>query len=159
MSNADNFYVFCAEFVKLAGQAELPISQWKYELNRRLTIQLRLQVMRDYLTKIVTFEVFKQICSAFYQQFAEVARRDANARISRFSKTPKITNQESSRSSTKEQPTSSDSIITSRQFSEPSDQQLKRDFPRLTTSAKATPQPTFDANKCYICGNKGHYAP
>jgi hypothetical protein len=36
---------------------------------------------------------------------------------------------------------------------------LKRDFPRLTTSARVTPQPTSDANKCYICGNKGHYAP
>jgi hypothetical protein len=120
---------------------------------------LRLQVIRDYLTKTVIFEVFRQICSAFHQQLAEVARRDANARISRLSKTPKITSQESSRSSTKEQPTSLNSVITFKQFPEPSDQQLKRDFPRLTISAKATPQPTSDANKCYICGNKGHYAP
>jgi hypothetical protein len=37
MFNADNFYVFCAKFVKLAGQAELSISQWKYELNKRFT--------------------------------------------------------------------------------------------------------------------------
>jgi hypothetical protein len=36
---------------------------------------------------------------------------------------------------------------------------LKCDFPRLTTFAKTTPQPTSDANKCYICGNKGYYAP
>jgi hypothetical protein len=100
---------------------------------------LRLQVIRDYLTKIVIFEVFRQICSAFYQQLAKIARRDANARISRLSKTPKITNQESSRNSTKEQPISLNSVITSRQFPEPPDQQLKRDFPRLTTSAKATP--------------------
>jgi hypothetical protein len=120
---------------------------------------LRLQVIRDYLTKTVTFEVFRQICSAFHQQLAKIARRDANARISRLLKTPKITSQESSRNSTKEQPTSSDSVITFRQFPEPPDQQLKRDFPRLTTSAKATPQPTFDTNKCYICGNKEHYAP
>jgi hypothetical protein len=120
---------------------------------------LRLQIIKDYLTKIVIFEVFRQICSAFHQQLAEIARRDANARISRLSKTPKITNQESSRSSTKEQPINSDSIITFRQFPEPFDQQLKRDFPRLTTFARVTLQPTFDANKCYICGNKGHYAP
>jgi hypothetical protein len=100
---------------------------------------LRLQVIKDYLTKTVTFEVFRQICSAFYQQLAKVARRDANARISRLSKTPKITSQESSRNSTKEQPTSSDLVITFRQFPEPFDQQLKCDFPRLTTSVKATP--------------------
>jgi hypothetical protein len=115
--------------------------------------------MRDYLTKIVIFEVFRQICSVFYQQLAEVARRNANARILRLLKIPKITNQESSRSSTKEQPTSLDSVITFRQFPEFFDQQLKRDFPRLTTSAKVTLQPIFDANKCYICGNKGYYAP
>jgi hypothetical protein len=82
---------------------------------------LRLQIIRDYLTKTVTFEVFKQICSAFYQQLAEVARRDANARISRLLKTPKITSQEFSRSSTKEQPTSLNSVITFRQFPEPFD--------------------------------------
>jgi hypothetical protein len=120
---------------------------------------LRLQVIKDYLTKTITFEIFRQICSAFHQQLAKVARRNANARISRLSKTPKIINQEFNRNSTKEQPTSLDSIIPFRQFPEPPDQQLKRDFPRLTTSAKATPQPTSDANKCYICGNKGHYAP
>jgi hypothetical protein len=120
---------------------------------------LRLQVIRDYLTKTITFEIFRQICSASHQQLAKIARRNANARISRLSKTPKITNQESNRSSTKEQPKSLNSVITFRQFPEPSNQQLKRDFPRLTTSAKATPQPTFDANKCYICGNKEHYAP
>jgi hypothetical protein len=102
MFNANNFYVFCAKFVKLAGQAELLISQWKYELNKRFIIQLRLQVIRDYLTKTVIFEVFRQICSASHQQLAEVARRNANARILRLSKTPKITSQESSRSSTKE---------------------------------------------------------
>jgi hypothetical protein len=82
---------------------------------------LRLQVIRDYLTKTVIFEVFRQICSAFHQQFAEVARRDANARISRLSKIPKITSQKSSRNSTKEQPTSLNSVITFRQFPEPSD--------------------------------------
>jgi hypothetical protein len=95
--------------------------------------------MRDYLTKTVIFEVFRQICSAFHQQLAEVARRDANARISRLSKTPKITNQESNQSSTKEHLTSSNSVISFRQFPEPTIQQLKRDSPRLATSAKATP--------------------
>jgi hypothetical protein len=120
---------------------------------------LRLQVIRDYLTKTVIFEIFRQICSVFHQQLAEVARRDANARISRLSKIPKIINQKFSRNLTKEQLTSLNSVITFRQFPEPSDQQLKRDFPRLTTSAKATLQPISDANKCYICGNKGHYAP
>jgi hypothetical protein len=82
---------------------------------------LRLQIIRDYLTKTVTFEIFKQICSAFHQQLAKIARRDANARISRLSKTPKITSQESNRSSTKEQPISSNSVITFKQFPEPSD--------------------------------------
>jgi DNA-binding Xre family transcriptional regulator len=78
--------------VKLVGQAELPINQWKYELNKRLITQLRLQIIKNYLTKTVTFEIFRQICSAFHQQLAEIARRNANARISRLSKTPKITN-------------------------------------------------------------------
>jgi hypothetical protein len=70
--------------------------------------------MRDYLTKTVIFEIFRQICSAFYQQLAKVARRDANARISRLSKTPKITNQKSNQSSTKEHLTSLNSVISSR---------------------------------------------
>jgi hypothetical protein len=120
---------------------------------------LRLQVIKNYLTKTVIFEVFRQICSAFHQQLAEVARRNANARISRLSKTPKITNQESNQNSTKKHLTSSNSVISFRQFPEPIVQQLKRDFPRLAISAKATLQSTFDANKCYTCGNKGHYAP
>jgi hypothetical protein len=100
---------------------------------------LRLQVIRDYLTKTVIFEVFKQVCSVFHQQLAEVARRDANARISRLSKTPKIINQKFNQNSTKEHLTSSNSVISSKQFPEPIIQQLKRDFPRLTTSARATP--------------------
>jgi hypothetical protein len=100
---------------------------------------LRLQVIRDYLTKIVTFEVFRQICSASHQQLAEVVRRDANARISRLSKTPKIINQESNQNLTKEHLTSSNSVISFRKFPEPIVQQLKRDSPRLATPAKATP--------------------
>jgi hypothetical protein len=120
---------------------------------------LRLQIIKDYLTKTVTFEVFRQICSAFHQQLAEIARRNANARISRLSKTPKITNQKSNQSSTKEHLTNSNSVISSKQFPEPIIQQLKRDFPRLATPAKATPQSTSNANKCYTCGNKGYYAP
>jgi hypothetical protein len=95
--------------------------------------------MRDYLTKIVTFEVFRQICSAFYQQLAKVARRNADTRILRLSKTPKTISQESNQNSTKEHLTSSNSVISFRQFSELIIQQLKRDFPRLATSAKATP--------------------
>jgi hypothetical protein len=95
--------------------------------------------MRDYLTKTIIFEVFRKICSAFYQQLAKVVRRNANARISRLSKTPKITSQKSNQNSTKEHLTSSNSVISFRQFSEPIIQQLKRDFPRLATSAKATP--------------------
>jgi hypothetical protein len=120
---------------------------------------LRLQVIKDYLTKTVTFEVFRQICSAFHQQLAKIARQNANARISRLSKTPKITNQKSNQNSTKKHLTSSNSVISSKQFPKPTIQQLKRNSPRLTTSAKATPQSTSDANKCYICGNKRYYAP
>jgi hypothetical protein len=110
-------------------------------------------------TKTVIFEVFRQICSASHQQLAKVARRNANARISRLSKTPKITNQESNQNSIKEHLTSSNSVISFRQFSEPIIQQLKRDFPRLATLARATPQSTSDANKCYTCENKEHYTP
>jgi hypothetical protein len=95
--------------------------------------------MRDYLTKTVTFEIFRQICSAFHQQLAKVARRNANARISRLLKTPKITNQESNQNLIKEHLTSLNSVISFRQFSEPIVQQLKRDFPRLATFAKVTP--------------------
>jgi hypothetical protein len=120
---------------------------------------LRLQVIRDYLTKTVIFEIFRQICSAFHQQLAKIARRNANARISRLSKTPKITNQKSNQNSIKKHLTSLNSVISFKQFPEPIIQQLKRDSPRLATPAKATPQSTSDANKCYTCGNKGYYAP
>jgi hypothetical protein len=99
---------------------------------------LRLQIIKDYLTKTVIFEIFRQICSTFHQQLAKIARRDANARISRLSKTPKITSQKSNQSSTKEHLTSSNSVISFRQFPKSIIQQLKRNSPRLATPAKAT---------------------
>jgi hypothetical protein len=117
-------------------------------------------MMRDYLTKTVNFEAFWQICSVFHQQLAEIARRNANDRISRLSKTSRTIGQESSRISAKEQPSmGSSSVIISRHSSEPINQQVKRDSPRLVTPAKVTFQPIYFINKCYICGNKGHYAP
>jgi hypothetical protein len=58
MKGSDEFYVFCANFVKLATLAGIPLTEWKYELNRRLILPLRQLVLIKYLNKTVEFEIF-----------------------------------------------------------------------------------------------------
>jgi hypothetical protein len=112
--------------------------------------------MRDYLSKLVTFEAFKQIYSALYQQFAEVTRRKANVRISWLSKTSQTINQKNGQSQAKDQSFAISTTVNKR-YSEPVNQQ-KHDSPRLPTSARSTPQLIPSSEKCYVCGNNGHYA-
>jgi hypothetical protein len=58
IKGSDEFYVFCAEFVKLASFASTLFTEWKYELNRRLILLLRQLVLTKYLNKAVEFETF-----------------------------------------------------------------------------------------------------
>jgi hypothetical protein len=63
MKDSDEFYVFCANFVKLASLAGTPLTEWKYELNRRLTLPLRQLILTKYLNKAIGFEIFRFACS------------------------------------------------------------------------------------------------
>jgi hypothetical protein len=49
------------------------------------------------------------------------------------------------------------STTVNKRYSEPVSQQ-KHDSPRLPTPARSTPQFIPNPEKCYICGNNGHYA-
>jgi hypothetical protein len=58
MKGSDEFYVFCAEFVKLASFAGIPLTEWKYEPNRRLTLPFRQLMLTKYLNKVIEFKTF-----------------------------------------------------------------------------------------------------
>jgi hypothetical protein len=66
MKGSDEFYVFCANFVKLASFAGTPLTEWKYELNRRLILPFRQLVLTKYLDKAVEFKIFRSACSKTY---------------------------------------------------------------------------------------------
>jgi hypothetical protein len=63
----NEFFAFCAEFVKLASLAKVFLSEWKYELNRKLTTALRQVVLVYYLNESRDFEGFRKACSAAHQ--------------------------------------------------------------------------------------------
>jgi hypothetical protein len=63
IKGSDKFYVFYAKFVKLASFAGTPLTEWKYELNRRLILPFRQLVLIKYLDKAVGFETFRFVCS------------------------------------------------------------------------------------------------
>jgi hypothetical protein len=67
MKGSDEFYVFCANFVKLASLAGTPFTEWKYELNRRLILLFRQLMLMKYLNKAVEFEIFRSACFETYQ--------------------------------------------------------------------------------------------
>ncbi|KAJ3556395.1 hypothetical protein NPX13_g10145 [Xylaria arbuscula] len=57
-----------------SSKAGLARSEWKYELNRKLSPTLRLQVMSAYLDPKISFNDFRNKCSSHAQQLAEVER-------------------------------------------------------------------------------------
>jgi hypothetical protein len=74
MRITNEFFAFCAEFVKLASLAKIPLLKWKYELNRKLITALRQAVLIYYLNESRNFEGFRKACSTAHQQLAETAR-------------------------------------------------------------------------------------
>ncbi|KAJ3557676.1 hypothetical protein NPX13_g9880 [Xylaria arbuscula] len=74
MKDTEDFYSFCSRWVLLASKAGLARSEWKYELNRKLSPTLRLQVMSAYLDPKISFNDFRNKCSSHAQQLAEVER-------------------------------------------------------------------------------------
>lgn len=158
MTTTDEFFTFCAKFVQLASTAKVPISEWKYELNKRLTKGLRLAALRDYLTPSVNFEQFRALCSAVYQQLSEVEREQARQRQLRpTSVIPnRIPSDQTQRHDVElEKRANSFISVPTRQVPTP---QVSRATPARTPepTSKATPQ-TNDQS-CYACGRDGHFA-
>jgi hypothetical protein len=60
----NEFFAFCAEFVRLTSLAKVLLLKWKYELNRKLTIALRQAVLVYYLDESRDFEGFRKACFA-----------------------------------------------------------------------------------------------
>jgi hypothetical protein len=52
----NEFFTFCAKFVKLTSLAKVPLSEWKYELNYKLIITFRQAVLVYYLDEFRDFE-------------------------------------------------------------------------------------------------------
>jgi hypothetical protein len=63
----NEFFAFCAKFVKLASLAKVLLLKWKYELNRKLTTAFRQAVLVYYLNKSRDFEGFRKAYSAAHQ--------------------------------------------------------------------------------------------
>jgi hypothetical protein len=70
----NEFFAFCAEFVKLTNLAKILLSEWKYELNRKLITAFRQAVLVYYLNESRDFKGFQKACSAAHQQLAKTAR-------------------------------------------------------------------------------------
>jgi hypothetical protein len=74
MRITNEFFVFYAKFVKLTSLAKVLLSEWKYELNRKLIIAFRQAVLVYYLNEFRDFEGFRKACSITHQQLAETVR-------------------------------------------------------------------------------------
>jgi hypothetical protein len=84
MRITNEFFAFCAKFVKLANLAKLLLSEWKYEFNRKLTTALRQAVLVYYLDESRDFEGFRKACSTAHQQLAKTARSQAFRKSQHF---------------------------------------------------------------------------
>jgi hypothetical protein len=155
MRTTDEFFAFCAEFVRLASLAKVPLSEWKYELNRKLTTALRQAVLVYYLDESRDFEGFRKACSATHQQLVETARSQAfrksqrspilRHKVSFDQKAPVAAGTQESTSSSDPSPAwrlPSKGLTPSRQ-----------DTPTVPTTPRSTPDPS-----CFACGQKGHFA-
>lgn len=147
MLPGEEFYSFCAKFVQLASTAHLPRTEWKYELNRRLTRPLRTSVLGSYLQAEMDFNSFRAYCSASHQQLCEISRlRLPEAR--RSATTTLTTPKESPFQSVSRPPTTS--RLTHRQVGSPAPEvapQRSTSAPRLQSPAPLT---------CFACGETGH---
>jgi hypothetical protein len=155
MRITNEFFAFCAKFVKLTSLAKVPLSKWKYELNRKLTTALRQAVLVYYLDEFRNFEGFRKACSAMHQQLAETARSQAFRKSQRFpifrhkvsfdQKAPITAGTQESASSSDPSPTwrlPSKGLTPSRQ-----------NTPTVPITPRSTPNPS-----CFACGQKDHFA-
>lgn len=154
MATNEEFYSFCSTFVQLASTAKVPLSEWKFELNERLTTNLRLHVLQKYVDDAVDFDKFRTHCSTIHQQLVNLDR--AKRRNARTVTTvpPRLASdqtpiQAAQRSTTPVAPPTRNSPAPV--------------IPRATSlrpSATATaPLATASSDQvCYACGRKGHYA-
>jgi hypothetical protein len=155
MRTINEFFAFCAKFVKLTSLAKIPLSEWKYELNRKLTTALRQAVLVYYLNEFRDFEGFRKAYSAAHQQLAETARSQAFRKSQRFptlchkvsfdQKAPVAAGTQESASSSDPSPAwrlPSKGLTPSRQN---------------TPTVPITPRSTPDLS-CFAYGQKGHFA-
>lgn len=158
------FFEFCAEFVRLASVAGTAQSEWKYELNRRLTEQLRISVLSYYLDQSLNFQGFRAKCSASHQQLREIARQRVKRREARSIRPAPTPTQRTS--NTAEDPTHSvlQTPFHSRAYTTPEPSRKVRGTTRqhtLTPSPEAAankPSPVPTEHSCYSCGKAGYYA-
>jgi hypothetical protein len=151
----NEFFAFCAKFVKLTSLAKVLLSEWKYELNRKLITALRQAVLVYYLDEFRDFEGFRKACSAAHQQLAETARSQAfrknqrspilRHKVSFNQKAPITAGTQESASSSDPSPIwrlPSKGLTPNRQ-----------NTPTVPTTPRSTPDPS-----CFAYGQKGHFA-
>lgn len=136
MKIGDNFYEFLAEFLHLAGEAELPESQFKTELDQRMTRKVR-EMCIAYRSPNKTFDEYAGSVIQSLSEFDEDKRRKNNEYPSRFSNC--TDNHDDTTSKSK-----GSSGGTTEKFSKLDD--AARDKLRKE-------------NKCFYCREPGHIAP
>lgn len=147
----EEFYSFCATFVQLASTARSPRTEWKYELNRRLTRSLRTSVLTVYLQPEVDFNTFRSHCSATHQQLREINRQrplETRRRVAAAPATTPSTSRANLPQSIQRPPTSS--RVTQQIASAPVPNEPLQ---RLTSVSRS--QPTAPVT-CFACGEPGH---
>jgi hypothetical protein len=151
----NEFFAFCAKFVKLASLAKVLLSEWKYEFNRKLITVFRQAVLVYYLDEFRDFEGYRKACSIAHQQLVETVRSQAfrksqrsptlRHKVSFDQKAPIAAGTQESASSSNPSPIwrlSSKGLTPSRQ-----------DTPTILIIPRSTPNPS-----CFACGQKGHFA-
>jgi hypothetical protein len=164
IKGSDEFYVFCAEFVKLASLAGIPLTEWKYELNRRLTLPLRQLMLTKYLNKAVKFETFRSAYSKTHQQIMEI-NRIRNLNRNQSIGTQKLTsNQKDAFTLTKNRLALSEkSTSVNQNLNEPIATSKVYDSrskipAQPATLAQFLPSVETGSSKCFTCSRTGYYA-
>ena len=62
MKRNDRFYTFLTKFVYLAGEAKIPKSEYKFELNSKLSFELYKAVITDFISNS-DYIKFSEYCS------------------------------------------------------------------------------------------------
>jgi hypothetical protein len=92
MNPKDNFHTFHTNFIRLAYNAKIAKSEYKFELNSRLYTRLRELVIQEYTRPSMTFAEFISICSTTAHQLKTITDKEAQRRPQNPSRNASLSN-------------------------------------------------------------------